>query len=231
MYYTPNTGDLEHLNMAHYPNNLNPFLDEFDDDTNFHSMDMVPPQHLPPPPPSRFSNMKLPAFWPDAPVAWFAAAEAQFHLMQVTSQSERFCHLTATLDKASVKKVVHIVTAPDPLQPYSVLKEALLTSHHMTDFQRVELLHAMEPLCSRKPTELLADMLELCPPTQHNNVVFAVLFLQRLPLEIRVLLTHEDHTDLRRLASHADQLVAFGGGQQPGHVAVTAEDHSWAHFR
>ena len=72
-----------------------------------------------------------------APVAWFAAVEAQFQLRQVTSQSERFCHLTAALDKASLKKVVHIVTAPDPLQPYTILKEALLTSHHMTDFQRV----------------------------------------------------------------------------------------------
>ena len=70
----------------------------------------------------------------------------------------------------------------------------------------------------------MSDMLELCPPTQHNNVFFAVLFLQRLPREIRVLLTHEDHTDLRRLAAHADRLVAFGGGQQSGHAAITAED-------
>ena len=188
--------------MAHYPNNLNPFMDDFEDDTeSYYSMNMEPPQYDPPPPPGRFVNMKLPAFWSDAPVAWFAAVEAQFQLRQVTSQSERFCHLTAALDKASLKKVVHIVTTPDPLQPYTVLKEALLTSHHMTDFQRVELLNAMEPLGGRKPSELLADMLELCPPTQHNNVFFAVLFLQRLPREIRVLLTHEDHTDLRRLAA------------------------------
>ena len=217
--------DKNNLVMAHYPNSLNPFLDDFEDDTeSYYSVNMEPPQYDPPPPPGRFVNMKLPAFWSDAPVAWFAAVEAQFQLRQVTSQSERFCHLTAALDKASLKKVVHIVTAPDPLRPYTVLKEALLTSHHMTDFQRVELLHAMEPLGGRKPSELLADMLELCPPTQHNNVFFAVLFLQRLPREIRVLLTHEDHTDLRRLAAHADCLVAFGGGQQSGHAAITAED-------
>ena len=94
---------------------------------------------------------------------------------------------------------------------YSKLKEALLSSHHLTDFQRVELLHAMEPLGSRKPSELLADMLELCPIDQQNNIFFSVLFLQRLPRDIRVLLTHEDHTDLRRLAAHADSLVAYGG--------------------
>ena len=198
--------------MAHYPNNLNPFMEDYFDDTeSFFSADLEPPQHPPPPPPGRFSSMKLPGFWADAPLPWFAAAEAQFQLRQVTSQSERFCHVTAALDKATLKKVVHIVTAPDALQPYTILKEALLASHHMTDFQRVELLHSMEHLGSRKPSELLADMLELCPPTQHNNVFFAVLFLQRLPRDIRVLLTHEDHTDLRRLAAHADRLVAFGG--------------------
>ena len=198
--------------MAHYPNNLNPFMEDYFDDTeSFFSADLEPPQHPPPPPPGRFSSMKLPGFWADAPLPWFAAAEAQFQLRQVTSQSERFCHVTAALDKATLKKVVHIVTTPDALQPYTILKEALLASHHMTDFQRVELLHSMEHLGSRKPSELLADMLELCPPTQHNNVFFAVLFLQRLPRDIRVLLTHEDHTDLRRLAAHADRLVAFGG--------------------
>ena len=198
--------------MAHYPNNLNPFMEDYFDDTeSFFSADLEPPQHPPPPPPGRFSSMKLPGFWADAPLPWFAAAEAQFQLRQVTSQSERFCNVTAALDKATLKKVVHIVTAPDALQPYTILKEALLASHHMTDFQRVELLHSMEHLGSRKPSELLADMLELCPPPQHNNVFFAVLFLQRLPRDIRVLLTHEDHTDLRRLAAHADRLVAFGG--------------------
>ena len=82
----------------------------------------------------------------------------------------------------------------------------------------------MEPLSSRNSSELLTDTLELCPPTQQNNVFFVVLFLQRLPREIRVLLAHEDHTDLRRLATHADHLVTFGCRQQPGQVAITAKD-------
>ena len=104
--------------------------------------------------------------------------------------------------------------------PYNKLKEALLASHQLTDFQRVELLLAVEPLGGRKPSELLADMWELCPADQHNNIFFAALFLQRLPREIRVLLSHEDHSDLRRLAAHADRLVAFGGRQDTVAAAV-----------
>ena len=153
-------------------------------------------------------------------MVWFAAVEAQFYLRRVTSEEERFCHVTTALDKQSLKKVVHLVVSPHPAAPYSKLKEALLASHQLTDFQRVELLHAMEPLGSRKPSELLADMLEMCPVDQQSNIFFAVLFLQRLPRDIRVLLTHEDHTDLRGLAAHADRLVAFGGRMDTAATAV-----------
>ena len=214
------------MNTNGYPRNLNPFLDPYEDDDNissagsFYSASSPPNFPPPPPPPRMMSNLKLPVFWADAPVAWFAAAEAQFQLRHVISQSEKFCHVTAALDKLSLKKVVHLVVSPDPVLPYFKLKEALLASHQLTDFQRVELLLAVEPLGGRKPSELLADMWELCPAEQHNNIFFAALFLQRLPREIRVMLTHEDHSDLRRLAAHADRLVAFGGHQDTVAAAV-----------
>ena len=105
----------------------------------------------------------------------------------------------------------HLVVTPDIVQLYSKLNEALLASHQLTNFQRVELILAMGPLGSRKPLELLADMWEVCPSDEHNSKFFAALFLQRLPSHIRVLLTHEDHSNLRLLAAKADQLVAFGG--------------------
>ena len=214
------------MNTHGYPRNLNPFLDEEDNDDNISSAGSFfsinsPPSYAPPPlPPRAPVTLKLPAFWADAPVAWFAAVEAQFELRQVTSQKEKFCHITAALDKLSLKKIVHLVVTPDPLSPYTKLKEALLASHVLTDFQRVELLLAVEPLGGRKPSELLADMWELCPDNQHNSIFFAALFLQRLPREIRVMLTHEDHSDLHRLAAHADRLIAFGGRQDTVACAV-----------
>ena len=60
----------------------------------------------------------------------------------------------------------------------------------------MELILAMEPLGSWKPLELLADMWEVCPSDELNSKFFAALFLQRLPSHIRVLFTHEDHSNL-----------------------------------
>ena len=123
------------------------------------------------------------------------------------------CHITAALEKLSLKKIVHLVVTPDPLILYTKLKETLLASHELTDLQQVELLLVVETLGGRKTSELLADMWEFCPSNQHNSIFFAGLFLQRLTREIRVMLTHKDHFDLRRLAGHADCLVAFSSRQ------------------
>jgi len=179
------------------------------------------PPNLAAPPPAPAVNFKLQPFWADAAVAWFAAAEVQFTLRRIVSQQDRFCLVAAALDKDTLKKVIHLVTTPHPVTPYTQLKEALLVSHQLTDFQRVELLLAMPPLGGRKPSVMLADMLELCPPGQADNIFFVGLFLQRLPRELRVLLTHEDHTDLRRLAAHADRLLAFNTAQ-PHEIAAVA---------
>ena len=83
-----------------YPSGLNPFLDD-DDYSSISSYDTaeLPLPSYPPPPPPMMSNFKLPGFWADAPVAWFAAVEAQFSLRRVTSEEERFCHVTTALDK------------------------------------------------------------------------------------------------------------------------------------
>ena len=155
-------------------------------------------------------------------MAWFTEVEAQFKLRRIWSEEEGFCNVTAALDKMTLKKVMNlVVVTPGIVQPYSKLKEALLASHQLTYFQRVELILAMELLGSRKPSELLVNMWEVCPSNEHNSKFFAALFLQRLPSHIRVLLTHEDHSNLRLLAAKADQLVAFG--DQSSTVAAATE--------
>ena len=206
-----------------YPASLNPFLDNDDDTPSFFSPEM-PPSYPPPPPPHHhqysMSHLKLPVFWADAPMAWFVAVEAQFQLRWVWSEDQRFCNIIASLDKMILKKVVHLVVTPDIRQPYTKLKEALLTSHQLRDLQRVELILTMEPMGSQKLLELLTDMWEVCSADKHNSKFFATLFLQRLPSHIRVLLTHDYHADLQLLAAKVDCLVANLGGHTSTVVAA-----------
>jgi hypothetical protein len=103
---------------------------------------------------------------------------------------------------------------------YEALKQRLLSSHQMTWYQRTERLLAMPTLGTRKPSELMAEMLEICPRGEEKSELFACLFLQRLPREIRVLLAKVDHKDPKELAEQADHY--WGLHDSPATVAAVS---------
>jgi hypothetical protein len=69
-----------------------------------------------------------------------------------------------------------------PLQanPYTELRCRLLAAHQLTDIQQLEQLHQLPPLANQKLSELLAEMLRLCPRGQEKNAFFSGLFLNKL---------------------------------------------------
>jgi hypothetical protein len=119
--------------------------------------------------------------------------------------------------------VLHGETGPDS---YDQLRTSLLASHSLLNYQKMECMMRLPPLGDRKPSVLLAEMLEFCPAGESSTAVFAFLFLQRLPCEIRVLLsdTH-DPADMRAIADKADRLIAMHVPQSHNTcAAVTADD-------
>jgi hypothetical protein len=106
------------------------------------------------------------------------------------------------------------------------LKNRLLADHELTKFQRIEALFKVEPLGARKPSELLAQILELCPSGEEKSPFFILLFLQRLPKELSVLLGDEALEELRDIGELADKKWALHS-QHGGTIAVvelTEED-------
>jgi hypothetical protein len=99
---------------------------------------------------------------------------------------------------------VDLVENPDDEHPYTALKEKLLSSQELSFFECIEKLMQLEPLGSRKPTELLAEMLELCPRRQESNMFFLFLFLQRLPQELRMMLDKDESLTPHQLTAKAD---------------------------
>jgi hypothetical protein len=178
-------------------------------------------------PASTTGSFRLPDFWPEQPENWFAMAEAQFLLRRVTSAIDKYCHLLLALPKSSYRLVSHLVTQAPGEDSYANMKAVLLSHHVLSDYQRVELMSKMEPLGGRKPSDLLAAMMELCPPHHTNSPFFLFFFLQRLPREIRVLLSEEDPAGIRKITEKADRLVIHYTPQQHDTVAaltLTSDD-------
>ncbi len=122
--------------------------------------------------------LQLPAFWSDTPASWFALAESRFCLCNVTEEAMQFDYLVSSLPKESVCLVLDLVEVHSENNPYTALKARLLSSHQLTIFQKIEQLHQMDNLGDRKPSELLAQILELCLRGQEVNEFFLFLFLQ-----------------------------------------------------
>jgi hypothetical protein len=83
----------------------------------------------------------------------------------------------------------------------------LLATHSLSNYQLAEQLFSMELLNGRKPTELLAAMNKLRPADDAH--LFAFLFLQRLPREVRVLLADQDVSNMQAIGEKADDLMAY----------------------
>ena len=154
-------------------------------------------------------NLRLPEFWPHAPILWFARAECLFMLRGVTTQLDRFCHVVGSLPHEVMRACAELVETTPADDPYTQLKERLLAAHQLTPYQRGEKLLDLPNLGASKPSELMHQMLELCPKGDETSTLFRSLFLRRLPADLRVMLAHLDHADLKELARKADELWAL----------------------
>jgi hypothetical protein len=177
---------------------------------------------LPERPPQQAPSITLPPFWINNAAGWFAMAESRFRVRRVYDEWDRYDNLVSALSQDSIRLVLDIVTNPPEEEPYTHLKARLLHSHELTNYQRIEQLMALDSLGDRKPTQLLAQMLELCPAGEETSSFFAFHFLQRLPQELRIMLGDDDHTDIQQLAVKADRLWAIHGHRMHGSVAAVA---------
>ena len=59
---------------------------------------------------------------------------------------------------------------------------------------------------NQRPSEVLASLLEYCPPGEEGTAFFRDAFTMRLPPTIQAHLTGTELTDLKELAQLADRL-------------------------
>jgi hypothetical protein len=154
------------------------------------------------------THFKLPGFWSENPGLWFAQVECILANRNVTREFNRYCLVGEALPHESLRLVADLVEQVPAVDLYTVLKGRLFSAHQLTDFQQTEALFDMPALGSRKLSQLMAAMLEVCPHGAEKCILFPCLFLRWLPRQLRVLLAWADLADLKGLAEQADDLWA-----------------------
>jgi hypothetical protein len=127
----------------------------------------------------------------------------------VTSELDKYYLVLAALGEAQVDRVDKLLQDQPDETSYQKLKDSLLFTHTLTPFQMIDRIVNMEALGGSKPSELLAAMNKLRPKEDHH--FFAYHFLQRMPWEVRVLLSQDCCKDMQTLAEKAEGLMAWRG--------------------
>ena len=145
--------------------------------------DLLPPPSVPTVAAS--IALKLPVFWPEAAEVWFAQADAQFAIKNITVSKIKFYHLVASLPQDVAAQILDLIRAPPAGDPYEVLKERLTTLYSLNDYQRFEALVSLPLTGDQKPSHLMNRMLALLPDNYKPDFILRGLFLRRFPIEVR----------------------------------------------
>jgi hypothetical protein len=147
--------------------------------------------------------------------------EGQFVLKGVTQDIMKFYHVLGSLPETAVCGLGDLMRRPPPEDAYIQLKARLLAAHTLTEFQRMEKLHAAQALGGQKPSDMLHDLVQFCPDGEAQTRIFRYLFLQRLPTEIRIILAKDRNFTLAGLAARANQLWPHST-RQPHDAVINA---------
>ena len=155
------------------------------------------------------AQVKLPEFWPMQAALWFARADAEFVSKAVTVEQTKYAHVVAALPVEVAARVSDEILSPDGTHPYQRLRQRLLDTYTLDEFQRFCGLVDMPARPSDRPSALLDAMFAFLPEgvsREDPGWMFKNLFLRRLPAELCTLLMPHKSETVRQLATRGDEL-------------------------
>ncbi|KRZ65364.1 hypothetical protein T10_9979 [Trichinella papuae] len=165
-------------------------------------------------------SVKLPPFWPHNPRMWFAQAEAQFYLRHVSASLTKYFYVISSL-LDSVTPDVDDLLEPVGDNPYETLKSRLLERYGQSDDDRFNALTTPTAVGDMKPSQILREMRRNCgKDLDPNTFFFQKVFLQRLPLNIQMILRANTCPNVEEMAKKADELLALNSNSPNSVYAV-----------
>ena len=152
-------------------------------------------------------SVKLPPFWANDPVIWFAQVEAQFLTRGISSETTKYAYVVASLQPSIAQEVRDLLITPPDASPYSTLKEELVKRTSESEQKRLQKLLTTEELGDKTPSQLLRKMEQLLGDRTLEPSILKQLFLQRLPTNVQLILASTGEADIAQMAKLADKIV------------------------
>lgn len=149
-------------------------------------------------------SARLPNFWPDSPELYFISIEASFKLSNISSEATKFLSLIAALDQQTMLIISDLIRTPDPLNPYTVVKQRLIKEFAVSEVRRIQTV--LNDLClgDMKPSAFLRRMREQAG-SGFSETGLKSIWLSHMPTAVQSILSTIDK-DLSGLAEVADKI-------------------------
>ncbi|KAG0445495.1 hypothetical protein HPB47_014544 [Ixodes persulcatus] len=158
-------------------------------------------------------TLRLPKFWTADPQLWFAQVESQVTTSHIPFQAQRFHHVVAALPPETAVNIRDIILEQPTTNPYDTLKAELIKRTSASEHRRLQQLQTSEELGDLTPSQQLRRQLLGERAATFDPALLRELFLQRLPNNVRMVLTSVSGLALVQLAQLADTMMEVAAPQ------------------
>ena len=172
----------------------------------------LPVSAPPSPPPSSLAasgrTVRLPVFNKERPKIYFQHIEALFRRHRVIASYDKYDYLVPAISTDvmdEIQDVIEEVAAGVP-DPYERAKQRLLLLYAPSRWAMASRILHHPPLGDARPSVLMSRMLALLPSGEPPGILFQTAWLERLPSNVRSLVSTQDFANVRAMAAYADRV-------------------------
>jgi hypothetical protein len=133
--------------------------------------------------------------------------EAQYHIHKIDSDENRFYMILAAIEEPSVlAQVFNCIRNPPAQDKCQSLKTQLTACFSDSKERQLHRLLTELKLDDKKSSQLLRDIRRLAPHDISEDVVHS-LWMKRMPIGVRCVLSASEGVELTRLAEVADRIL------------------------
>lgn len=158
-------------------------------------------------------------FNPDKPSLWIAQIEAQFRILGVVKDLDKFFHAISVLDARYAAEVEDIIVNPPTSSPFFTLKNALIARFSKSKEAKLQQLLDGEEIGDRTPSQFLRHLKSLVPGVDED--VLKAKWLSALPKDTRAMLALQTNATLDNLGVSADKLHEILKNRQISSLATS----------
>ena len=173
-------------------------------------------------------KLKLPEFWQEQPETWFQQVEAVFWRYRVKTEERKYYLVVCHLPRQVAARVTDALKNPPKMNPYTSLKEHLISAFSVSQYQKDLDLVRYVPGRDERPSQILDKMLSLIPNEEDKSrpsSLFRSMYFAKLDPQIRDHVVSMPYQRFREVAIKADE---HWFARQASNIDSVAAAVSWS---